>query len=289
MPTVRDMLRLGASRLRGDDARREAEILLTHASGKSRAWLAAHSGDEIGVQATAVFEHLVARRAEGMPVAYLTGVRGFGKLELDVTPDVLIPRPETELLVELALQRIPDDACSPDKAAQPRNPGYAIADLGTGSGAVALAIAKARPRRRVLATDASDAALAVARHNASRNGIVNVAFARGDWCTALGGERFDLVVSNPPYIAAGDPHLGEGDLRFEPCAALVSGADGLDAIRVIVREVPAHLHAGGWLMLEHGFDQGEAVCALLAQANFQDVFTARDPGNHERVSGGRRA
>ena len=175
---------------------------------------------------------------------------------------------------------------APDFAAL--HPGYRVADLGTGSGAIVLAIAHARPYAHVLATDASEAALNVARGNAARLGLRNVEFARGDWCAGLGDTRdFDLIVSNPPYIAEDDPHLREGDLRFEPPAALVSGADGLDAIRTIVRDSRAHLREGGWLLFEHGYDQGEDVLALLKANDYTEVFTARDLEGRERVSGGR--
>ena len=257
------------------DARRDAELLLMHVLDRSRAWLYAHDDDAIEVDPARRFHELVARRAAGEPLAYLTGRREFWSLDLAVTSDVLIPRPETELLVELALQRIPQD-----------NP-VDIADLGTGSGAIALAIAHEHPQARVLATDASIAALAVARGNAERLGIGNAEFAQGDWCAALGVRRFDLIVSNPPYIAATDAHLGQGDLRFEPQTALVSGADGLDAIRAIIREAPAHLKPGGWLLLEHGYDQGRAVHGLLDKSGFVEVFTAQDLEQRERVSGGR--
>ena len=222
------------------------------------------------------FEALLARRQAGEPVAYLTGTQGFWTLELEVSPATLIPRPETELLVELALARSPVDA------------GARIADLGTGSGAIGLAIAKERPRAAVIATDASRAALEVARRNATRNRIATVEFREGDWLAPLAGETFDLIASNPPYIADGDPHLGEGDLRFEPPSALSSGADGLDAIRRIVRDAPAHLASGGWLLLEHGWDQGEAVRALLEAAGFMDVETAQDLEGRDRVTLGRK-
>ena len=215
----------------------DAEWLLAHALGRSRGWLFAHAGDAVDAAVVACFLELVARRGAGEPVAYLTGTQGFWTLELEVGPATLIPRPETELLVELALARIPVDAAS------------RIADLGTGSGAIALAIARERPRATVVATDASEAALAVARGNALRNRIGNIEFRHGDWFAPLAGESFDLIASNPPYIAEGDPHLDEGDRRFEPPSALSSGADGLDAIRRIVRDAPAHLHADGWLLL----------------------------------------
>lgn len=275
MAIVRDLLRDASRALPGDDARREAALLLCHVLGVSDAWLVAHAGDAVDVAHDKAFIALAARRARGEPVAYLLGTRGFRDLDLCVTPDVLIPRPETELLVELALQRMPPEAA------------YAVADLGTGSGAVALAIAKACPQARVMATDASAAALQVAQGNAERLGLRNVGFAHGDWCTALGDACFDLIVSNPPYIAAGDPHLHEGDLRFEPAAALASGADGLDAIRVIVRDARVHLFEGGWLLFEHGFEQGPAVHQLLARNGYAEVFTKRDLEDRERVSGGR--
>lgn len=275
MAIVRDLLRDASRALLGDDARREAALLLCHVLGVSDAWLVAHAGDAVDVAHDKAFTALAARRARGEPVAYLLGTRGFRDLDLCVTPDVLIPRPETELLVELALQRMPPEAA------------YAVADLGTGSGAVALAIAKACPQARVVATDASAAALQVAQDNAERLGLRNVGFARGDWCAALGDARFDLIVSNPPYIAAGDPHLHEGDLRFEPPMALASGADGLDAIRVIVGRARGHLRQDGWLLLEHGFEQGPAVHQLLARNGYAEVFTKRDLEDRERVSGGR--
>jgi release factor glutamine methyltransferase len=208
-------------------------------------------------------------------VAYLVGSRGFWTLDLAVTPATLIPRPETELLVGLALERIPVDVDA------------RIADLGTGSGAIALAIAKERPRARVVATDASSDALDIARANARGNGIGNVEFRHGDWFAPLAGEMFELIASNPPYIALGDPHLGEGDLRFEPASALSSGSDGLDAIRAIIRHAPSHLRAGGWLLLEHGWGQGEAVRTLLRGAGFVDVVTERDLEQRERVGLGR--
>ena len=277
MATVRDILLEGTQRLASIDARREAVLLLQHVLCVSEAWLVAHTDDPVdGPQATA-FQELVERRAQGEPIAYLTGTRGFHALDLRVTPAVLIPRPETELLVDLALARIPEDT---DRV---------IADLGTGSGAIALAIAKARRRTRVLATDVSESALDVARANASGLGLRNVEFAQGNWCAALGNARFDVIVSNPPYVAEGDPHLGEGDLCFEPPLALSSGADGLDAIRMIAREAGTHLRAGGWLLLEHGLGQGPQVRALLAAHDYSRIFTEHDLEGRERVSGGRLA
>jgi release factor glutamine methyltransferase len=191
-----------------------------------------------------------------------------------VTQATLIPRPDTELLVELALERLPRDATS------------RVADLGTGSGAIALAIASERPQVQVVVTEASAAALAVARRNAQRLGMANARFIQGDWLTPLAGERFALIVSNPPYIEAADPHLAQGDLRFEPASALASGADGLDDIRRIVGDARAHLEPGGWLLFEHGWNQGDAARALLRQAGYSQVFTAQDLEARDRVSGG---
>lgn len=273
--TARGLLAAAAAELGGDESMREIEVLLGHALSRDRAWLYAHADDALAVDDAVRFHGLLLRRAAGEPLAYIIGRREFWSLDLAVTPDVLIPRPETELLVELTLQHIPQSAQMD------------IADLGTGSGAVALALARGRPRARVLATDASAAALGVARGNAERLGIRNVEFAQGDWCAALGGRRFDLIVSNPPYIAESDVHLRQGDLRFEPRAALASGADGLDAIRAIVAGAPPHLRSGGWLLLEHGFEQGAAVRRLLERGGFTDVSTAVDLESRERVSSGR--
>jgi release factor glutamine methyltransferase len=268
--SIGDLLRDAARRLGGPDARLDAELLLAHALGVSRASLYAHAEDEPAAEARETFVRLVGERERGVPVAYLVGHREFWSLDLAVTPAVLVPRPETERLVELALARIPRD----DDAN--------VADLGTGSGAVALAIARERPRSRIVATDRSEAALDVARANARRLALANVSFASGDWYAAL-AERFDVIVSNPPYIAAGDPHL-EGDLRHEPGLALVSGVDGLDALRRIVAGAPEHLRAGGWLLVEHGFDQGDAVRRLFLDSGLRGAQTARDSGDRGRVT-----
>ena len=271
-PTVAELLARGTVQLAGDAARREAELLLVHALGRERAWLFAHAHDAVDGDAAARFDALVAQRARGVPVAHLLGTWGFWTLQLRVTQDTLIPRPETELLVEAALERLPADAP------------LRIADLGTGTGAIALSLARERPRAHVVATDASDAALAVARDNAEANRVANITFRSGDWLAPLAGERFDLIASNPPYIASGDPHLSLGDLRFEPIGALASGADGLDAIRRIVADAPACLVAGGWLLLEHGFEQGPAVLALLQSAGFERCATLPDLEQRDRVT-----
>ena len=253
----------------------DAEHLLLHVLARPRSWLFAHADDAVADAEAAAFRALVERRAQGEPVAYLTGTQGFWSLELAVTPATLIPRPETERLVELALERLPAGVA------------VRVADLGTGSGAIALAIARERPQAQVIATDASAAALEVARANAERNRVRNVQFRQGDWLAPLAGERFDLIASNPPYIADGDPHLCAGDLRFEPPTALSSGADGLDAIRVIVRDARAMLQPGGWLLLEHGWDQGDAVRALLQGGGYGDVATEQDLEARDRISLGR--
>jgi release factor glutamine methyltransferase len=272
---VRDSLAAAAQQLGGDEARLEAEVLLLHVLQRPRAWLYAHADDELPAAVDDAFAALLKRRGVGEPVAYLTGAREFWSLPLRVSPATLIPRADTERLVELALQRLPADAP------------LRVADLGTGSGAIALAIASERPQAQVTATDASAAALAVARDNAQLNNIANIDFIQSDWFTALAGRRFALIVSNPPYIAAQDPHLARGDLRFEPRTALASGADGLDDIRVIAAQAAAHLEPGGWLLLEHGHDQGAAVRALLDAAGFADTATWQDLAGLDRVSGGR--
>ncbi len=277
--TVADLLRRAAARLASvgaDSARADAEVLLAHALGwtrtRLRAWPEhAPAADEIKRYAV-----LVERRARGEPVAYLTGRRAFWTFELEVGPAVLIPRPETELLVEQAL------------AAVPQTTGVAAADLGTGSGAVALALGLERPGWRVVATDAAPQALAVARRNAERLGAGNVELRAGDWATALGEDRFALIVSNPPYVAAGDRHLLEGDLPWEPRCALVAGSDGLDAIRALVPGATSRLADHGWLMLEHGPNQGAAVRGVLAGAGLGEVRTVRDLEERERVTLGRR-
>lgn len=264
---------LASASLRID--RVDAEWLLLHVLQQSHGWLFAHRDDPLPPAAADAFDALVRRRMDGEPVAYLTGTRGFWSLVLEVDSAVLVPRPETELLVELALARLSAD--------EPLR----VADLGTGSGAIALAIAHERPRARMVAVDASVAALDLAARNARRLGLQNVDFRPGDWCEPLRGEHYDLVASNPPYIASGDPHLSQGDLRFEPAMALASGADGLDAIRRIVRDAPAHLAPHGWLLIEHGWEQGAAVRALMQEAGLCDIATHQDLERRDRVTLGR--
>jgi release factor glutamine methyltransferase len=254
-------------------ARLDAQLLLLHALGRpqgDRAWLITHDGDALEPCTQAAFETTCSRRLAGEPLAYLVGQKEFFGLALQVDSRVLVPRPDTETVVEWALETI-----------APR-PSPAVIDLGTGSGAIALAIQSRRPDAHVTAVDRSPQALAVAAANAQRLGLP-VRFVLADWLQGAG--RYDLVVSNPPYVAEGDPHLPA--LAHEPTGALVSGADGLSDLRRIVADAPAHLQPGGWLLLEHGWDQAEPVRLLLAAAGFADVGSRRDLAGVDRCSGGR--
>jgi len=259
----------------GPSARQEAEILLGHALEVSRSFLYANRAMEVPCNRAAGFHKLVQQRAEGTPVAYLTGMRSFWSLALRVTPAVLIPRPETELLVEKALERIPAGAHQ------------RIADLGTGSGAIALSLARERPECEVHATECSIEALLVAVENGRLNGLETVQFHLGSWTEPLQG-FFDLIVSNPPYVAQTDPHLQQGDCRFEPRLALTPGADGLCDLRQIAREAMGRLAAGGWLLLEHGYDQAAEVRSLLDCGGYSEIATYRDLAGIERVCVGRK-
>lgn len=258
-----------------DSARLDAELMLCHVLGCSRAWLFAHAHDPLQPGPLREFHELVTRRVRGEPVAHLLGRRGFWTLDLAVDASTLIPRPETELLVEAALERIGEDAR------------LRVLDLGTGTGAIALAIASERPAAAIVAVEDSAAAVELVRRNLEASGLRNVVLRPGSWYEPVAGERFSVIVSNPPYIASGDPHLDQGDVRFEPRSALVSGVDGLDDIRKIVAGAAAHLEPGGWLMLEHGHDQGEAVRALMAAAGMDEVGSRQDLAGHERISFGR--
>lgn len=251
----------------------------------SRAWLITHAHETLTDEQARVFNTLIKRRLDGEPIAYILGYREFYSLEFKVTPDVLIPRPDTETLVDAALELIPNSLTSPHPPpAEGRGSALRVLDLGTGSGAVAIAIAHHRPFAQVTAVDTSPAALAVAGENAARLASGNVRLLPSDWFNALEGKQFDLIVSNPPYINAGDPHLQQGDLRFEPPGALASGDDGLDAIRIIVREAPQHLASGGWLLLEHGYDQAERVSGLMRAAGFREVQSRPDIAGIMRVT-----
>ena len=252
----------------------DARVLLRHACGVDDAYLIAHADDKLSAEHSAAFAALVARRAAGEPVAYIVGTREFFSLEFKVTPAVLIPRPETELLVEFALESIDvERACS-------------VLDLGTGSGCIAISIAKNCPGAKVVAVEQSAAALAIARENAARHSTTNLDLFVSNWFSALGDRRFDVIVTNPPYVAAGDPHLSEGDLPAEPVSALVAGADGLDCIRAIVQAAPRYLNRDGRLAIEHGYDQAERCRELLCAAGFHEVFSREDLAGIERISGG---
>ncbi len=258
-------------------ARLDAEVLLAQALGWSRVRLLAHSGASLDPARACRFEALVERRRDGEPIAYITGRREFWSLDLAVTPDTLIPRPETEHLVEAVLGVVAEDGTA------------TIADVGTGAGTVALALALERPRSFVLGSDHSAVAVAVARANAVRLGAGNVSFIVADACAALAPRRWSVIVSNPPYVAEHDPHLLTGDVRFEPRAALVAGPRGLAMLETLARQGPARLTDGGWLVLEHGHDQGPAVRALLSRAGLGAIETIRDLSGNERVTLGRRA
>lgn len=254
--------------------RLDAQLLLAHTLQRSRAWLIAHDDAPLSAEQQQAFAAGCRRRADGEPMAYLLGGREFRGLWLEVGPAVLVPRPDTEILVDWALERL-----SALPHAAPR-----VVDLGSGSGAVALAVKHAHPAASVTAVELSAHALALARRNGERLGL-SVQWLQGDWCQPLQGRRFDLVLSNPPYIAAADPHLGA--LRHEPLLALSPGGDGLGALQHIVTTAPAHLSAGGWLLLEHSHDQAEAVCGMLSSAGFAAVTTHHDLAGHARCSGGR--
>ncbi len=252
----------------------DAELLLCHVSGLSRGPLHAYPEKVLTPAQYQQFQALVQRRYNGEPLAYLLQQKEFWSLTLEVTPDTLIPRPETELLVELTLAQLPAESVQ------------SIADLGTGSGAIALALALEHPHWRITATDNYPATLAVAQRNAQRLAITNIEFYQGDWLAALPPTHFDAIISNPPYIAEHDAHLA--DLTYEPSHALSAGSDGLDALNKIIRQAWNYLRGGGWLLLEHGFDQALAVQHQLQTMGYQDVTTHRDLAGHARVTVGRK-
>lgn len=255
-------------------ARLEARVLASFGWEVETAWLIAHDTDALSDSQIAAFQSLLSQRLEGLPIAYLVGKREFYGRPFHVTSDVLIPRPDTELLVELALTLLPPD--------QPLD----VLDLGTGSGCIAITLALERPHARVTAVDRSDEALAIAQVNAETLNT-HVEFLASDWFSALGQRRFDLVVSNPPYIAATNPHLAQGDLRYEPLAALAAGADGLDDLRHLVQTAARHIKPGGAFLLEHGYDQADAVQALLRINSIPQPQSWTDLAGHQRVSGGK--
>lgn len=256
-------------------ARLDVELLLAAALGKPRSFLHTWPERIVSSEAALKFASYLQRRQTGEPVAYILGQQGFWKLDLEVAPHTLIPRPETEMLVEAALELVPAFAESQ------------VLDLGTGTGAIALALASERPVWQVTAVDRVLEAVALAERNRQRLQINNAKVLSSHWFDSVEGKRFDLIISNPPYIAAEDPHLVTGDVRFEPNSALVAGADGLDDLRLIIDQAPAHLNPEGWLLLEHGYDQGAAVRDLLSSHGFEKIQTRRDLGDHERITFGR--
>jgi len=267
-------LKAAVARLtQSESARRDAEILLGFVTGRARTFLMAFGETVLTPQEQDQLERLLARRERGEPVAYLIGEREFWSLPLSVSPATLIPRPDTECLVELALELLPSSPC-------------AILDLGTGTGAIALALASERPDCKVTGVDLQPEAVALARHNAQKLSIGNAQFLQGSWFAPLVGETFALIASNPPYIDAADPHLAQGDVRFEPSSALVAPQQGLADLSAIVQQAPHHLQSQGWLLLEHGWQQGESVRALLQAAGFISIDTRRDYGGNDRVTFG---
>jgi len=275
--TVAARLAAAAQRLAqvSDTPRLDARLLARHLLGVGDTWLIAHGHASLAPAQATAFDALIERRAAGEPIAYLTGEREFYGRNFHVTPDTLIPRPETEHLIEAALARLPATGA------------HDGLDLGTGSGCIAITLKLERPTWRIAAVEAASGALAVAQENGSRL-HADIEWLPGDLFAPVAGRRFDLIVSNPPYVADADPHLNQGDVRFEPRSALASGADGLDLIRRLVQSAPAHLNPGGWLMFEHGWDQADACAALLGSAGFAQHFLVRDLAGHARISGGQK-
>ncbi len=275
-PTIKTALQTAIDVLvsSSDSPALDAEVLLSHILEKPRSYFRAWPERTLTADQTQAYAQLIDRRVCGEPIAHILGRREFWSLDFEVTPATLIPRPETERLVECALEHIPENAS------------LRIADLGTGTGAIALSIARERPHCSITATDQSLDALTVAERNAERLKLGNVGFRHGDWYDALGDEHFDLIVSNPPYIRSDDPHLKRGDVRFDPVTALTAGSDGLDSLRSVVAGAAAHLRPKGWLLVEHGYDQAEAVAGLFEQAGFAAIRGIRDLGGQPRVTCG---
>ncbi|MGY2796108.1 release factor glutamine methyltransferase [Ewingella americana] len=255
----------------GESPKRDAEILLGFVTGRSRTFIMAFGETSLTASELEQLEALLAQREQGEPVAYLVGEREFWSLPLSVSPATLIPRPDTECLVEQALLRLP---ASPQK----------VLDLGTGTGAVALAIASERPDCQLTGVDLQPEAVKLAQHNAQKLAITNASFVQGSWFAPVAGQQFAVIVSNPPYIDAADPHLAEGDVRFEPASALVADNAGLADLQTLIEQAPQHLLAGGWLLLEHGWQQAQQVQQLFRQAGYHQVATVKDYGGNDRVS-----
>jgi release factor glutamine methyltransferase len=275
--SVAQLLRDAIEAMNHDQARIDAELLLSYCLKKNRAWLFAHADDNVAEQDQKAFFELLHKRRAGEPIAYLLGSRGFWNFELKVNRHTLIPRPETELLVELALQQLPIESA------------LNVLDMGTGTGAIAIAIASERPRTKIMALDASQETLNVAAENVAALDIKNIELIKSDWFSSVPEHlRFNLIVSNPPYISQRDPHLSQGDLRYEPISALASGEDGLDAIRIIVKHAPHYLLPSAGLVIEHGWDQSDAVRTMFSQAGFVDIETVQDLEQRDRVTFGQR-
>jgi release factor glutamine methyltransferase len=277
LQSIQTILTSSYSQLNSDEAVLEAQILLQNVLNVNRAWLITHQNDALEANIHAAYRALINRRANGEPIAYILGYREFYGLNLKVTQDTLIPRPDTETLVDAALTKIPQDK------------NLRILDLGTGTGAIALAVAKYRPNALVTAVDASQAALNIAIENAQNLKITNVNFILSDWFGSLKDQKFDVIVSNPPYIEQNDVHLSQGDLPWEPISALVAGQDGLSDIKRIIQNAPQHLDPHGWLMLEHGYNQAEHVADLMKLAGFSEISHAQDLAGINRVTLGRLA
>lgn len=273
--TVKNALTQASLQLNSDEAKLEAQVLLQHVLGVSHAWLISHANDTLEASQLEAFTTLLKRRLNGEPVAYILGQREFYGLNLIVTPDTLIPRPDTETLVEAALVKLTNNQTN------------TVLDLGTGSGAIALAVATNQPSTHVTAVDFSTAALKVAAQNAGQLNITNITFVESHWFDALAPMPFDIIVSNPPYIEHHDVHLSQGDLRFEPLTALASGADGLDDIRKIINNCLVYLKPQGWLMLEHGYNQAEVVADLMADVGLTNIESLQDLGGNDRVTIGK--
>ena len=273
--SIKYILQKAVSQLGTDEAKLEAQLLLQYSLNVNRAWLIAHENDALEANIHAAFEAFLSRRLSGEPMAYILGCREFYGLDLMVTPDTLIPRPDTETLVEAALAKISI------------NSNQSILDLGTGTGAIALAIAKNHLQANITAVDASKGALEVAQKNAQNLSINNIEFVLSNWFENLANQRFDIIVSNPPYIEENDVHLTQGDLRFEPISALASGVDGLDDIRQIINDGLIYLKPQGWLMLEHGYNQAAQVADLMADVGLTNIETIKDLGNNDRVTIGK--
>ncbi len=273
MNSIKELLTSARERLQFNSSPGlDTELLLGHAMDVNRTFLFAHADEQVTPAAAARFQQLLAKRLQGRPVAQLLGRREFWSLEIRVNEHTLIPRPETEHLVETVLDLMP------------ANNAYNMADLGTGSGAIALAVASEHPLAKIVATDISTKALTVARHNAARLGMENIHFTQGSWCVALQTALFEIIVSNPPYIEEEDPVLEQEELKFEPRSALAAGSDGLDDIRIIIRQAQSHLRSGGWLVLEHGYNQAQAIREILQDFGYVAIETRRDHANHERIT-----